>query len=106
MDLDKNPYLQPPPDPFQYVKDQQKALQKEQVEMERLCFEYFIMSDQGKKMADLLLEKFILPSHFAPNDQNADKLAIWWDGFKSALRGLSITNGRNHQKRIQQGEPR
>lgn len=106
MDLDKNPYLQPPPDPFAPLKEKQKALQKEQVEMERLCFEYFIMSDQGKKMADLLLEKFILPSHFAPTDPNAANLAIWWDGFKCALRGLTITNGRNHQQRIQQGEKR
>ncbi len=106
MSLEDNPFLQPQPNPFDAKIEVQKALQEKQVQLERLCFEYFIMSKDGKMLADILRERYILPSHFTPTDPNADKLALWWDGFRTAIRGLSIDNGLKHQQRIEQGGQR
>lgn len=106
MDLNNNPYLQPLPDPFAHQKAASELQKKEQIENERLCFELFLMTDNGKKLAERLLNQFIIPSHFDPRVANAQAMAMWWDGFKAAIRGLTITNGKKHQQRIQQGEPR
>jgi hypothetical protein len=106
MSLEDNPFLQPPPNPFDAKLAARQTLQSMQIQLERLCFEIFIMGNDGKMLADLLRERYILPSHFAPTDPNADKLALWWDGFRTAIRGLTIENGLKHQQRINQGGQR
>ena len=101
-----NPFLNPPPNPFEGNIALEKLKQEKQIEFERLCFEIFIMLKDGKILADLVRERFILPSHFVPTDPNASTLAIWWDGFRTAMRGLTIENGMRHQARINQGGQR
>lgn len=106
MSLEDNPFLQPQPNPFDERIARQNALKDKQIQLERLCFEIFIMSNDGKMLADLLRERYVLPSHFTPTDPNAKNLALWWDGFRTAIRGLTIENGLRHQQRINQGGQR
>lgn len=106
MSLEDNPFLQPQPNPFDAKIVALSKLQEKQIQLERLCFEIFIMSTDGKMLADILRDRYILPSHFTPTDQNSEKLALWWDGFRTAIRGLTIENGLKHQQRIEQGGQR
>ena len=61
---------------------------KELEEFQRLCYEVFVVSDQGKQLYDMLVKKFVIPSMFSIGDKDIQYSAIYWEGFKSAIRGL------------------
>jgi hypothetical protein len=86
-------------------RELQKRQIDEVIELQRLCFEIFHMTDMGKKLYQLLLNKMIIPAKFSPTDANAPHLAIYWSGFKDALRGLH-EHGEEHQRRINEGHTR
>jgi len=98
-----NPYLQPVfPDPFETIKQSQNHLREKEIEFQRLHYEILQMNKEGKRLNDMLQDKFVKPSHFNPNDPNASTLAIWWDGFRTAIRGLD-EQGKIHAQRIKEG---
>lgn len=105
MDLDNNPYLQPQPNPFDGQLTKRKEAEDIRIQMERLCFEWLIMTKDGQMLADLLRKWVIYPSHFSVEGKNAATEAIWWDGHRSGVRNL-LDMANNHQKRIEQGGQR
>lgn len=96
--MSSNPYLQVN-DPFEEQKKQQQDVQKEAIEFQRLCFEVFHMSKDGKALYEHIEQKFLLQSLFAPSHPQAANLSLYWEGFKEALRGL-WAQGNMHKKRI------
>jgi hypothetical protein len=92
-------------DPFAPQKLQQEAAKQEAIQFQRLCYEIFHMSDNGKKLYDMILKKYIIPAKFAPSHPNADHLALYWEGFKEAMRGL-WDQGNVHATRVNNGEIR
>lgn len=100
-----NPFLLPQQDPYEGFYLQKKQIDELQTEFERLCFEIFIVGKDGQALAKTIHQRYLLPSHVTPTDANADRLYVWWDGFKAALRGL-VENGLKHQSRIAQGVKR
>ncbi len=101
-----NPFLQPMfPDPYEGINKTKKELQEIEIEFQRLHYEYFLMTADGKKLYNMLHHKFVVPSHFDPNNPNAGTLAIWWDGFRTAIRGLH-EQAKKHDQRIKQGGKR
>lgn len=102
MNQEINPYLQPQPDPFEDFNRRKKKREEHEIEFQRLCFEIFVQSDNGKALGDRLMKEIIIPSHYDPAIANAQTLSIWWDGYKAAMRKL-IESGLIHQHRINQG---
>jgi hypothetical protein len=93
-----NPFLKVN-DPFEPQREQQDKVKKELIEFQRLCFEVFHMHKDGIKLYELIKERYITRSLFAPTQPNASELALYYEGFKEALRGL-WNQGRTHQMRI------
>lgn len=93
-----NPFLQVN-DPYQEQRKQQDEVKKEAIEFQRLCFEVFHMNKNGKELYSHIERKFLLQSQFAPSHPQAANLALYWEGFKEAMRGL-WAQGDMHRKRI------
>lgn len=104
MEQFNNPYLQIQ-DPFEDQRKQLDEVKQKQIEFQRLCFEIFHMSDDGKKLYEMIKEMYIIPARYAPSDPVAPTLAIYWEGFKEAMRGL-WNQGKVHKDRVNNGEKR
>lgn len=103
--MDHNPLIQLPPNPFQFQHEQQQKVRDEAIELQRLCYEVFHMSDTGKKLYTMLQDKYVIPARFSPHENNASNLALYWEGFKEAIRGLH-DQGLLHAKRVNEGGKR
>ena len=93
-----NPFLQVP-DPFEDQRKQQNEVKEEAIEFQRLCFEVFHMNNDGKALYEHIEKKFLLRALFAPSHPQSQNLALYWEGFKEALRGL-WAQGNMHRRRI------
>jgi hypothetical protein len=92
-------------DPYEGQKQNQKLLDEIQTEFQRLHYELFLVNSEGKKLYTMLHNKFVTPSHFSPEHPHAGTLAIWWDGFRTAIRGLH-EQAKQHELRIKIGGKR
>lgn len=85
-----NPLIMPEePEALKAYREQNEQRSKEIQEFQRLCWEVFIGNPSGKRLYELLVEKYLIPAKFSPTDPNADRLAMYWEGFKAAIRGLN-----------------
>jgi hypothetical protein len=75
---------------------------KELEEFQRLCYEVFVISEQGKQLYEMLVKKFVIPQLFSWGDKDVQYSAIYWEGFKSAIRGL-MDSALCHLKRANNG---
>jgi len=95
-----NPLLQPEVDPRQEeFRNKMQLVEKEKVELERLCYEVFHINPDGMKLFEILKERFVVPALFSVADPNATNFAIYWEGFKEGIRG-PWSLGLNHKNRI------
>ncbi len=76
------------PEVFKAYKERAGQENKEMEELQRLCWEVFVGNPNGKRLYEILTEKYLLPAKFSPVDANATNLAFYWEGFKAAIRGL------------------
>ena len=88
-------------DPYANVREKVDEGLKQLIELQRLCYEVFQVSDNGKKLYEIIREKFIIPARFSPTDPSSADLALYWEGFKEAMRGL-WDQGCMHKKRIEE----
>ena len=98
MERQGNPFLEVQ-DPFEHQRKKQKDVEREAIEFQRLCFEVFHMNADGKKLYELIKERYIIRGLFSPTHDNATSLALYYEGFKEAFRGL-WNQGLVHLKRI------
>ncbi len=75
----------------------------EVVELDRLCYEVFEASENGKKLLNILKERFIVPSLVQPNAPNYETILTFYEGFKEAYRLLSHS-AESHKQRIKAEE--
>lgn len=99
-DLSDNPFLKidNPWDDVKQSESNTKATEKAK-EFQRLCYSVFHEYADGKRLWEMLTEMYFMQQQLDPTGPNADKLALWWDGFKSALLGMH-NMGAMHQRRI------
>lgn len=100
-----NPFLEPFRDPFEDQLKEHKERTEYEIEFQRLCYELFLTNPDGKRLMEMATEQFLIPGRFDPTAPNAQTMAIWWDGFKEAIRGF-LDNAKQHKKRIAQGGQR
>ena len=104
MQPEDNPYLSIP-DPYEQYRESMKNMQWENpkgMELERLCYEVFVISAEGKKLYQHLQDKYLIPTQVVPSHPQAMQLAMYFEGFREAIRGL-LNMARVHQQRIAQG---
>lgn len=75
----------------------------ELVEWDKLCYELFCVSEQGKRFVELVKERYLLPALAKPGTATYQLDVMWGEGFKDFGRmilGAVIA----HQQRIKAGE--
>jgi len=70
-----------------------------EIEMQKLCFNIFIRSEEGQRLSIMLLEKYIMPGLYSPDHPQAPTLSLYFEGFREAFRGL-MNMAKIHKKRI------
>ena len=103
MQPENNPLLNIP-DPFEGYRASMKDMQWENpkaMELERLCYEVFVISKEGQKLYKHLEERHLIPSQVVPSHPQAMQLAMYFEGFREAIRGLKGM-ALVHQQRIAQ----
>ncbi len=89
MDINDNPYIAS----TNYMAGYQDSIDKIKedknvIDVERLCFETFVACKSGKKLINVLTERYInaaTPAQLGPNYADA---CIYFEGFSGALRML------------------
>jgi hypothetical protein len=95
----RNPLItQDEPEVLKQFKNWNQETSKDTFEVQRLCYEVFIVSANGKKLYEMMQDKYLLPAKFSPSDPNANQLSMYWEGFRAAIRGLK-DNALIHMKR-------
>lgn len=100
MSDEKNPYLQPEDyfDGYQKKIDELKT-RPDVVELDKLCFMVF-STDDGKKLLEQFVERYLLPGFVNPGAGNPGEAALYYEGFKEAFR-LIRGSVKNHEQRIE-----
>lgn len=94
-----NPYLQQE----DYFEGYQKKIEElkqrpDVVELDKLCYLVF-QSEDGKKLLNEFVERYLLPGFANPSAPNAGEAALYYEGFKEGFR-LIRGSIRAHQQRI------
>ena len=69
------------------------------LEYERLCYEAFMANTDGQALLEQFKKRYHCMPLFTPMHPNAANLALFFEGFKEAFRGLEHA-ARTHQLRI------
>ncbi len=85
----KNPFIEP----YDYREGYHDSIDKlkdrpELLEFGQLCYEVFEQNDKGKRLMELIVEKYLLPSLVQMNNPKFETACIWENGFKEAYRHL------------------
>lgn len=76
--------------------------QPEIVEMDKLCFEIFGMTEQGKRFMELVTERYLIPSMAKRGSKDYAIDVVWAEGFKEFGR-MILGSVAAHQQRIKAG---
>lgn len=96
-DLSDNPFLKIE-NPFAETEGKRQALEDAAKELQRLCYSVWHTYPDGQRLWEKLLQMYIMNNQVDPTTQSAGTMAIWWDGFRSALLGM-YNMGTLHLKR-------
>ncbi len=92
--LKQENYMQGYQDSIDKLKDKPEAL-----EMDKLCYLVFA-SENGKKLLNEIMERFLIPGFIHPNGTNIHHAAVYFEGFKEAFRMLRNCI-KAHEQRIE-----
>jgi hypothetical protein len=100
MTEETNPFLQQE----DYFEGYQKKIDElkhkpDVVELDKLCFMVF-QSEDGKKLLNEFVERYLLPGFVNPGAANPGMAAIYYEGFKEAFR-LIRGSINAHKQRIE-----
>lgn len=87
---------------IQRVKKKQEEAEKqskEDREIERLCYEIFHMTEDGKKLKEKISHRLLYRMVLNPNSDTATTMAIYLEAYRSAILGL-FNMAESHAQRI------
>lgn len=98
--MTKNPYIEPE-NPYQQYNESIQKLKNnpEVIEFDKLCYELFGESVQGKKFIEVIKNRYLIPTLTNRNDTNFANTCIYVEGFREAFR-LLINSVESHSQRI------
>lgn len=73
-----------------------EILQQELNHFEQLCYQVFILSDEGKALWECIKEQHLLNNKINPSDKNCEYIAMFDAGMREAFLGL-YRFAQNHQ---------
>lgn len=74
-------------------------LRPDVVELDKLCY-FVFQSEDGKKLLNEFVERYLLPGFVNPAMPNAGHAALYYEGFKEAFR-LIRGSIKAHEQRIE-----
>jgi hypothetical protein len=79
----KNPLIEPE-NYFDGYKESIEQLKNrpELVEFDRLCYDIFAMTEDGKRWIELVTARYLIPSLVNNNNAKYETACIWSEGFK------------------------
>lgn len=92
-----NPYIQG--NPYETEQQDAKIMADKTEKFQRLCYEVFIVSPEGRELYSMMKDQFLLAPGFSINAPNVSNLAIYWEGIREVVRGLGVA-ALTHEKRI------
>lgn len=100
MSEETNPFLQQE-NYFEGYQEKIAALKHrpDVVELDKLCFLVF-HSEDGKKLLNEFVERYLIPGFVNPQVNNAGEAALFYEGFKEAFR-LIRGSIKAHEQRIE-----
>ncbi len=100
MEIENNPLIQPE-DYFKGYNESIRNLRNRPdiVELDRLFYEVFEHNEQGKKLLELVIQRFFVSSQIARGSATYQLDCMWQEGFRDAWR-LAITSVMSHRNRI------
>jgi len=104
MQLEENPILRQENYAKQYQENIEALKHKpEIVELDKLCYEVFHKSEPGKRLLEVMKERWLIPSLAAKGSETYKDDVIWGEGFKELIR-FFISSIIAHEQRIQVGK--
>ncbi len=96
-----NPLLQPE-NYYEGYNDsiKQNSTQSESIELDKLCFHVFGMSEDGLKLMQILKDRFIYCSTPCSLNANFETSAVYYEGYREAFRQL-IAAVENYKMRME-----
>ncbi len=85
--------------------DRQKSLEAmvamfpELQEIGRICYEFFLMSEDGKKLWEMMADKYLFNNLVDPTQLGSEIRAMYWTGFTDCLK-LFRQQALQHKQRI------
>ena len=98
---DNNPHIQIP-NPYEAYNESMDNLAKENpelLEIGRLCYEIFLMNEDGKRLFEVLQERFLFSTLTNPLAPSASNCAIYWSGYTDCIKFFRA-NALEHKKRV------
>jgi len=104
QNFDNNPILQPE----NYAKQYQENIdalknQPAIIELDKLCYEVFLKFEPGKRLLEVMKERWLIPALAAKGSANYEQDVIWGEGFKELIR-FFLSSIIAHEQRIQAGK--
>lgn len=90
MDINENPYLMPENFLSGYEESMKQNKESGVIEFDALCYNVFMMNEDGKKLLELFKERFIFPATPGNASSNYDQACIYYEGYREAFRGLIL----------------
>ncbi len=68
-------------------------------EFGRLCYEIFFIEENGKKLWEILEERFLMSTLVNPTAPQSEIVSIYWNGFTDCIKQFKQL-GNQHRQRI------
>lgn len=99
MNLEKNPLIEP----YDYWRGYQESINKlkndpKSIEFDKICYEIFECTDAGRKLMEIIIDRYLMPSLVHGDNKNYANACIWSEGFKAAFRILLASKNSHHQR--------
>ncbi len=97
-----NPFasIENPFENYQKNLDAMVTMFPELQEIGRICYEFFMISEDGKKLWELIQDKYLLGDLVDPNVAHCEMRALYWTGFTAFPKFLR-QQALHHKQRIQ-----
>ena len=98
MNPEDNPFLKLE-NPYENIKQASEEVTKVQMELQQLCWQVFHVEPHGKRLMELLKERYLMRPLFTPDHPQSSNLCMFWEGFREAIRGFDNL-GKQHQQYV------
>lgn len=100
----RNPLLEPEDYGAQYRQSAEALKNHPQiVEIDRLCYEIFEMNTHGKRLMEILTERYLLTVAGTPGSPTYPQECMWSEGVRYAYL-LLRNSAKQHKQRIEAGK--